>query len=68
MNIRFHYELQEGHGLARATFIISSVPERESLTGVSPQNEKKKNCCALDGSESSVTSLTQGELVGGTKQ
>ena len=46
MNIRFHYELRKGQGLVRSTFIISSIPERNSLNLVSlPKKKKKKNVC-----------------------
>ena len=42
MNIRFHYELRKGQGLVRSTFIISSIPERNSLNLVSLPKKKKK--------------------------
>lgn len=47
MNIRFHYELRKGQGLVRSTFIISSIPERNSLNLVSLPKKKKKKCVHL---------------------
>ena len=48
MNIRFHYELRKGQGLVRSTFIISSIPERNSLNLVSlPKQQQQKNCVHL---------------------
>lgn len=47
MNIRFHYELRKGQGLVRSTFIISSIPERNSLNLVSLPKKKKNKCVHL---------------------
>ena len=51
----------------RSTFIISSIPERNSLNLVSLPKKKKKTC-ALEGYESNHSSLIQGEVTSSSQE